>query len=134
MKKFKFMIFFLLISGSLLANGALGIVADEDLLKVGVSQENIDKAKTTIESVGTRYKLLLLEKKQTELEVNKYMISDSKQYIKEIEGLFDKLGDIEASILKDRFRSQIEIREYITQEQYIKARENALRRMSEVGD
>lgn len=128
------MIFFLLISGSLLANGALGIVADEDLLKVGVSQENIDKAKTTIESVGTRYKLLLLEKKQTELEVNKYMISDSKQYIKEIEGLFDKLGDIEASILKDRFRSQIEIREYITQEQYIKARENALRRMSEVGD
>jgi len=134
MKKFKFIIFFLVVSGSLMANGALGIVADEDLIKVGVSQENINKAKEVIENVGTRYKLLLLEKKQTELEVNKYMLSDSREYIDEIEKLFDKLGEIEASILKDRFRSQIEIRVYITQEQYIRARENAFMRISETGN
>lgn len=129
MRRYIYVFFLLAVSISTLANGALGIVEDEDLLKVGVTQENINKAKETIENVGTSYKLALLEKKQTELEVNKYMLSGTDEYVEEIEKLFDKMGEIEATILKDRYRSQREIRKYITQDQYIKARENALKRM-----
>lgn len=129
MRRYIYVFFLLAVSVSTLANGALGIVEDEDLLKVGVTQENINMAKETIENVGTSYKLALLEKKQTELEVNKYMLSGTDEYVEEIEKLFDKMGEIEATILKDRYRSQREIRKYITQDQYIKARENALKRM-----
>lgn len=129
MRRYIYVFFLLAVSVSTLANGALGIVEDEDLLKVGVTQENINRAKETIENVGTSYKLALLEKKQTELEVNKYMLSGTDEYVEEIEKLFDKMGEIEATILKDRYRSQREIRKYITQDQYIKARENALQRM-----
>ncbi|MGF6905543.1 hypothetical protein [Fusobacterium sp. PH5-44] len=129
MRRYIYVFLLLTISAFTLANGSLGIVDDEDLLKVGVTQENIDKAKETIENVGTKYKLALLEKKQTELEVNKYMLSGTDEYVEEIEKLFDKMGEIEATILKDRYKSQREIRKYITQEQYIRARENALQRM-----
>ncbi|VEH40148.1 Uncharacterised protein [Fusobacterium varium] len=41
------------------------------------------------------------------------------------------MGQIEASILKDRIRSQIEMQKYITQEQYMKARDIAIRRIND---
>ena len=81
--------------------------------------------------VSTNYKMLLLEKKQLELEVNKYVLDGAEQNLAEIDALFDRIGDIEANILKDRIRSQIEMQKYITQEQYIKARDIAIRRINE---
>ena len=59
-------------------NSGLGIVSDEDFKKVGVSQENIIKAKGMVGKVSTNYKMLLLEKKQLELEVNKYVLDGTK--------------------------------------------------------
>lgn len=112
-------------------NSGLGIVSDEDFKKVGVSQENINKAKGMVGKVSTNYKMLLLEKKQLELEVNKYVLDGAEQNLAEIDALFDRIGDIEANILKDRIRSQIEMQKYITQEQYIKARDIAIRRINE---
>ncbi|MDR3259562.1 MAG: hypothetical protein LBT51_08150 [Fusobacteriaceae bacterium] len=111
-------------------NSGLGIVSVEDLENTGVSPENIENAKTTIERVSTKYKLLLLEKKQTELEINKLVLEGSEENIEKIFILFDKLGDLDATILKDRLKSQIEIRKFISQEQYIKARELAIDRIN----
>ena len=50
--------------------------------------------------------------------------------MKKIDAIFDKIGAIEASILKDRIRSQIEMQKYITQEQYLKARDIAIKRLN----
>ncbi|MDR1832790.1 MAG: hypothetical protein LBQ97_08715 [Fusobacteriaceae bacterium] len=111
------------------ANSGLGIVTDADLLKVGVTRENIELAKKTIETVSVKYKMTLLDKKQAELEINKYVLEGSEKNRDKIFALFDKMGAIEAQILKDRLDSQIEIRRYITQDQYMAAREEALERL-----
>ncbi len=112
------------------ASEGLGIVSDEDFLKVGVTPENIEKAKLMVNRVSTNYKMLVLEKKQLELEVNKYVLENPEANLEKIDILFDKIGAIEANILKDRIRSQIEMQKYITQEQYIKARDIAIRRLN----
>ena len=44
--------------------------------------------------------------------------------------LFDKIGAIEAAIMKERLRSQIQMKKYITAEQYMKAKEIAIKRLS----
>lgn len=132
MRKFLSSLFILAISSLAFANNdGLGIVSDEDFKKVGVSQENIDKAKGMVGKVSTNYKMLLLEKKQLELEVNKYVLEGAEQNLSQIDILFDKMGQIEANILKDRIRSQIEMQRYITQEQYMRARDIAIRRLNE---
>ena len=120
----------LLFSTVIFASEGLGIVSDEDFLKVGVTPENIEKAKLMVNRVSTNYKMLVLEKKQLELEVNKYVLENPEANLEKIDILFDKIGAIEANTLKDRIRSQIEMQNYITQEQYIKARDIAIRRLN----
>ena len=120
----------LLFSTVIFASEGLGIVSDEDFLKVGVTPENIEKAKLMVNRVSTNYKMLVLEKKQLELEVNKYVLENPEANLEKIDILFDKIGAIESNILKDRIRSQIEMQKYITQEQYIKARDIAIRRLN----
>ena len=120
----------LLFSTVIFASEGLGIVSDEDFLKVGVTPENIEKAKLMVNRVSTNYKMLVLEKKQLELEVNKYVLENPEANLEKIDILFDKIGAIEENILKDRIRSQIEMQKYITQEQYIKARDIAIRRLN----
>lgn len=43
---------------------------------MGVTPENIEKAKLMVNRVSTNYKMLVLEKKQLELEVNKYVLEN----------------------------------------------------------
>lgn len=130
MKKIFSFVTMLVCSSIILASEGLGIVSDEDFLKVGVAPENIEKAKVMVNKVSTSYKMLILEKKQLELEVNKYVLEGPEANLEKIDALFDRIGAIEASILKDRIRSQIEMQKYITQEQYIKARDMAIRRLN----
>lgn len=133
MKRFFCCIAVAMFSSMIFASEGLGIVADEDFIKVGVAPENIRKAKIMVDRVSTNYKMLVLEKKQLELEVNKYVLEGPEKNLDKIDALFDKIGMIEASILKDRIRSQIEMQKYITQDQYIKARDIAVRRLSSQG-
>lgn len=130
MRKVIYLFTTLLFSTVIFASEGLGIVSDEDFLKVGVAPENIEKAKLMVNRVSTNYKMLVLEKKQLELEVNKYVLENPEANLEKIDILFDKIGAIEASILKDRIRSQIEMQKYITQEQYLKARDMAIRRLN----
>lgn len=119
----------LVCSVNVFANTAIGIVADDDFLKVGVAPEKVNKAKAMVEKVTNNYKMLMLEKKQLELEVNRLILEGAEQNLTKIDAIFDRMGAIEATILKDRIRSQIEMQNYITQEQYIKAREYAMKRL-----
>lgn len=50
--------------------------------------------------------------------------------LKEIDEIFDKIAVIDAAIMKERVRSQIEIQKYITNQQYAKARELAMKRLN----
>ena len=129
MKKIIYFLVIVLCSTTIIASEGLGIVSDEDFLKVGVTSENVEKAKM-MNRVSTNYKMLILEKKQLELEVNKYVLEGPEANLEKIDAIFDKIGAIEASILKDRIRSQIEMQKYITQEQYLKARDIAIKRLN----
>lgn len=130
MKKIIYFLVIVLCSTTIIASEGLGIVSDEDFLKVGVTSENVEKAKMMVNRVSTNYKMLILEKKQLELEVNKYVLEGPEANLEKIDDIFDKIGAIEASILKDRIRSQIEMQKYITQEQYLKARDIAIKRLN----
>lgn len=130
MKKIIYFLVIVLCSTTIIASEGLGIVSDEDFLKVGVTSENVEKAKMMVNRVSTNYKMLVLEKKQLELEVNKYVLEGPEANLEKIDAIFDKIGAIEASILKDRIRSQIEMQKYITQEQYLKARDIAIKRLN----
>ncbi|MBM6690517.1 hypothetical protein [Fusobacterium mortiferum] len=130
MKKIIYFLVIVLCSTTIIASEGLGIVSDEDFLKVGVTSENVEKAKMMVNRVSTNYKMLILEKKQLELEVNKYVLEGPEANLEKIDAIFDKIGAIEASILKDRIRSQIEMQKYITQEQYLKARDIAIKRLN----
>lgn len=129
MRNIIYILLTLVCSTNIFANTALGIVADDDFLKVGVAPEKVNKAKAMVEKVTTNYKMLMLEKKQLELEVNRLILEGAEQNLSRIDAIFDRMGVIEATILKDRIRSQIEMQNYITQEQYIKARDYAVKRL-----
>ena len=131
MKKF-FCVLFCLVSLFTFASeeNGLGIVDDADLRAAGVKAENIKKAKEFVKQVASNYELRLLERKQLELQINKYILENPEKYIKQIDEMFDKIGAIEATIMKERLRSQIQMKKYITAEQYMKAKEIAIKRLS----
>ena len=131
MKKF-FCVLFCLVSLFTFASeeNGLGIVDDADLRAAGVKAENIKKAKELVKQVASNYELRLLERKQLELQINKYILENPEKYIKQIDEMFDKIGAIEATIMKERLRSQIQMKKYITAAQYMKAKEIAIKRLS----
>ncbi|MEJ6470070.1 hypothetical protein KSU11_07020 [Fusobacterium nucleatum] len=131
MKRF-FCVLFCLVSLFTFASeeNGLGIVDDADLRAAGVKLENIKKAKELMNQVANNYELRLLERKQLELQINKYILDGPEKYLKQIDEMFDKIGAIEAAIMKERLRSQIQMKKYITAEQYMKAKEIAIKRLS----
>lgn len=130
MRKLFYYIVILVCSSAVYASEGLGIISDEDFKKVGVSQENIENAKIMVDKVSINYQMLLLEKKQLELEVNKYVLEGPEANLEKIDAIFDKIGLIETNILKNRIRSQIQMQKYISQEQYLKARDLAIKRLN----
>ena len=131
MKKFFYVLFFMIAVFTFASEeNGLGIVEDADLKAAGVKVENIKKAKELMNQVSSNYELRLLEKKQIELQINKYILDNPEKYLKKIDELFDRMGAIEATIMKERLRSQIQMKKYISAEQYMKAKEIALKRLS----
>ena len=93
---------------------------------VGIDRE-LDRGGLVLGGVGggTRQ-----ERKQLELQINKYILDGPEKYLKQIDEMFDKIGAIEATIMKERLRSQIQMKKYITTEQYMRAKEIAIKRLS----
>lgn len=110
---------------------SLGIVLDEDFKKVGVSIENIDRAKAIMEKTSHEFKKLSLERQALEIRVSQLMLDGAEKNIDKLDEVFDKLGAIEASFYKQRVKSQVEMFKHISQEEYTKARAVAIARMQE---
>lgn len=123
------LILLLLISCVSFADSDFGLIKESELIAVGVKKENIKKAKDLVSSVENSYKLKVLERKKLEIEVNKLIVSDPSANLKQIDELFDKIAIIDADIMKERIRSQIEMKKYITNDQYNKARDLANKRL-----
>ncbi len=109
----------------------IGIIYEEDFRSVGVSEGDIVKAKEIISNASTKHKLLLLDRRQRELEINKYILENPERNWEKISLIFDEVGKIEAEILKNKLKSQIEVRKYINQEEYNNARALAVKRIEE---
>ncbi|WP_022819342.1 hypothetical protein [Fusobacterium russii] len=130
MKKFLIGLFFVVSVFTFAEDLGLGIINANDLKAVGVKEENIKKAKELMNEVANSYRLKTLEIEQLQLQINKYVLDGPEKYLTEIDQIFDKIGSIEAAISKERIRSQIKIQKLITQEQYVKARELAIKRLN----
>jgi hypothetical protein len=109
----------------------IGIIYEEDFRSVGVSEVDILKAKEIIADSGKKQKLLLLDRKQLELEVNKYLLEDPEKNWEKISMIFDDVGKIEAEMMKNKLKSQIEVKKHISQAEYINARNIAMKRIEE---
>ncbi len=112
------------------AEGSFGIVYDEDFKAAGVNGENLEKAKILMGKTSLEFKKLTLNKQQLELEANRYILDGAEKNLGNLDEIFDKIGVIEAKILKGKIRSQVEMFNYITRQQYVKAREYAVERIS----
>ena len=121
---------FVLSSLTLLGESEFGIIQDSELRKVGVSEANLRQAKAVIKQAETTYKMLVLERREIELKINKLMMENPAKNLSTLDTLFDRIGVIEAKILKDKVRSQIEMQKYISQEQYLQARELSIQRLN----
>ncbi len=133
MKKIYTIICSLLLGSTLLAadvpTESLGVITDKDFAQIGVSRESVIKAKEIIDKSRNRYEYLILDRRSKELEINKCILEGADKNWDKIQELADQIGKIEAEILKDRIKSQYEVQKYINQEQYLKAREVAIRRI-----
>ncbi|ADO83224.1 hypothetical protein [Ilyobacter polytropus] len=109
----------------------IGIIYEEDFRSVGVPEKDIIKAKEIISNASTKHKLLLLDRRQRELEINKYLLESPEKNWNKISLVFDEVGKIEAEILKNKLKSQIEVRKYINPEEYNNARAIAVKRIEE---
>jgi len=130
MKKLLVYMVFVLSSLTLLGESEFGIIQDSELRRVGVSEANLRQAKAVINQAETTYKMLVLERREIELKINKLMMDNPAKNLSTLDNLFDRIGVIEAKILKDKVRSQIEMQKYISQDQYLQARELSIQRLS----
>ncbi|MGL4977546.1 MAG: hypothetical protein ACRDB6_08445 [Cetobacterium sp.] len=131
MKKIVMGLLILLASLSTYATSGIGIVKDDDFKAVGVSQDNIERVKIIIERASIQYKLKILDKKALEIEINKYILDGTEKNLEKLNELVEKVGLLDAEIIKDRLKYQIEVQKYISTDQYLKARELSLKRMTE---
>ncbi|EFS21494.1 hypothetical protein FSBG_00991 [Fusobacterium gonidiaformans 3-1-5R] len=130
MKKLLVYIVFVLSSFVMFGESEFGIIQDGELRRVGVSEANLRQAKAVINKAETTYKMLVLERREIELKINKLMMENPAKNLSTLDTLFDRIGVIEAKILKDKVRSQIEMQKYISQDQYVQARELSIQRLN----
>lgn len=133
MKKSILLVLSLFFSLSMLSysKNEFGIVYDEDFIKVGVTKENLEKARELMGKTTSQFKILSLEKQKLEIEANQLIADGLEKNLQKLDVIFDKMGDIETNFYKLKVRSQIGVYKYISKDQYLKAREIAVDRIKE---
>ena len=130
MMRFMVVILALILASSTFATVVSGITSN-DLREIGVSENSIKMANDIVESAIKKSKVLSLEKKRKELEVQKLLIDNPEKNWEGISSLLEEIGSIESELKKNKLKSQIELKKYITDEQYKNARELAIKRYKE---
>ena len=120
----KYIILALVLLGSVLSYATISMKDMESELKdLGVSEQNIDSAQKILDSALKKHRILVIELDQKELEINKLLIDDPEKNWFQINKLFDEIGQLSANIKKNQLKTQIEVRKYVSKEDYLKAKE-----------
>ena len=126
--KFTTVILSLILTCSAFATTMVGGITSNDLKNVGVSEKNIGMVHDIVESAIKKSKVLSLEKKKMELEIQKLLLDNPEKNWNNISKLFDEIGKVEAGMKRNKLKSQIALKKYISDDQYKNAREIALKR------
>jgi hypothetical protein len=114
----------LLLVTSIMAFGEISIGnMEKELIEVGISKDEIDTSKQIIDEAMKRHRVMLIEKEQKELEINKLIIEDPDKNWFRISKLFDEIGQLSANLQKNRLKAQIEVRKHIPKQKYLEARD-----------
>lgn len=100
---------------------------EKELSTIGISDENIKNAKIILVEALKKHKIMIIEMDQKELEINKLLIDDPEKNWFKINKIFDEIGQIDANMKKNQLRTQIDVRKYISKEDYLKAKELYIR-------
>lgn len=103
------------------ASGSISNMGKE-LSTIGISDENIENSKIILGEALKKHKIMLIELDQKELEINKLLIDDPEKNWFKINKIFDEIGQINANIQKNKLKTQIDVRKYISKEDYLKAK------------
>ncbi len=112
-----------MILGSMFSYANLSISnMENELSAVGISDTNIEDAKNILSAAIKKDRIMLIELEQKELEINKLLIDDPEKNWFKISKLFDERGQINSNIKKNQLKTQIDVRKYISKENYLKAK------------
>lgn len=96
---------------------------EKELSTIGISDENIENAKNILNTALKKHRIMLIELDQKELEINKLLIDDPEKNWFKINQLFDEVGQINANMKKNQLKTQIDVRKYISKEEYLRAKD-----------
>ncbi len=120
----RYIILGLMLLGSIFSYSSISISnMEKELSTVGISNENIANAKGILNTALKKHRIMLIELDQKELEINKLLIDDPEKNWFRINQLFDEVGQINANMKKNQLKTQIDVRKYISKEDYLKAKE-----------
>lgn len=120
----RYIIFGLMLLGSILSYSSISISnMEKELSTIGISNENIENAKGLLRVALKKHRIMLIELDQKELEINKLLIDDPEKNWFKINKLFDEIGQVNANMKKNQLKTQIDVRKYITKEDYLKAKD-----------
>jgi len=119
----RYIILGFMILGSMFSYANLSISnMENELSAVGISDTNIEDAKNILSAAIKKDRIMLIELEQKELEINKLLIDDPEKNWFKISKLFDERGQINSNIKKNQLKTQIDVRKYISKENYLKAK------------
>lgn len=119
----RYIILGFMILGSMFSYANLSISnMKNELSAVGISDTNIENAKNILNAAIKKDRIMLIELEQKELEINKLLIDNPEKNWFKISKLFDERGQINSNIKKNQLKTQIDVRKYISKENYLKAK------------
>ncbi|MGB6127626.1 MAG: hypothetical protein WBG30_02655 [Psychrilyobacter sp.] len=120
----RYIIFGLMLLGSILSYSSISISnMEKELSTIGISNENIENAKGLLRVALKKHRIMLIELDQKELEINKLLIDDPEKNWFKINKLFDEIGQVNANMKKNQLKTQIDVRKYISKEDYLNAKD-----------
>lgn len=120
----RYIILGLMLLGSIFSYSSISISnMEKELSTIGISDKNIENAKGILNTALKKHRIMLIELDQKELEINKLLIDDPEKNWFRINQLFDEVGQINANMKKNQLKTQIDVRKYISKEDYLKAKD-----------
>ncbi|MEI6856450.1 hypothetical protein [Psychrilyobacter sp.] len=119
----RYIILGLMLLGSMFSYANISISnMEKELSTIGISDKNIENAKIILGMALKKHRIMLIELDQKELEINKLLIDDPEKNWFKINKIFDEIGQINSNVKKNQLKTQIDVRKYISKEDFLRAK------------